>query len=224
MDGVILELLEGNTRHVEAFAGRFDEVLESQEPPVVTVSCSDSRVLQDAMWGNEEPGMVFTCGNIGNRVTQRTGRGEVVSGDVLYPILHTGTRLAVIVGHTGCGAVTAAYRKITEGLDEPRRIVGAVELIEPGIREGVESLTGHLDEPAVVNHLVEYNVDRQLDFLLESDDVPGYVDLVGAVYDFHDAYGGERGEVHVINVNGERDAEVLRENHPEFADRVRRLT
>ena len=47
--------------------------------------------------------------------------------------------------------------------------------------------------------------------------------MVGVVYDFQDVYGGERGEVHVINVDGERDPETLRAEHDAVADRIRRL-
>jgi carbonic anhydrase len=74
-----------------------------------------------------------------------------------------------------------------------------------------------------VNRLVEYNVDRQVEFLLDSEDVPDRVDVVGAIYDFQDVYGGRRGEVHVINVDGEPDVGVLREMHPEIDSRVERL-
>ena len=101
MNETLVRLLSGNAAHAEAFGSRFDDLQDAQHPEAVTVCCSDSRVLQDRMWGNEDPGHLFTCGNIGNRVVQRTASGEVVSGDVLYPLAHTGTELAVVVGHTG---------------------------------------------------------------------------------------------------------------------------
>jgi carbonic anhydrase len=52
--------------------------------------------------------------------------------------------------------------------------------------------------------------------------VPDGVTVVGVVYDFQDVYGGRRGEVHVVNVDGERDPEALRADHPDVADRVTR--
>ena len=223
MNATVVELLEGNARHAERFSDRFDAVQDAQRPDAVTVCCSDSRVLQDAMWDNDEPGRVFTAGNIGNRVVQRTAEGEVVSGDVLYPLAHTGTETAIVVGHTGCGAVTATYRKLTDGLSEPPGIEHCLDLLAPSIEPGLGALPDGLDDEAAVNHLVEYNVDRQVASLLGSEEVPDSVDVVGGVYDFQDVYGGDRGEVHVVNVDGERSVDALRGAHPEIEARIDRL-
>jgi len=224
MNETIVEMLAGNADHAAEFDSRFDGLLEAQSPDAVTVCCSDSRVLQDHMWGNDSPGQVFTCGNIGNRVVQHTDQGEeVVSGDVLYPLAHTGTETAVVVGHTGCGAVTATYDALTDDLSEPPGIEHCIGLLKPHLEPGVEALPEGLDRAGAVNHLVEYNVDRQVEFLAGSEDVSDSVEVVGAVYDFQDAYDGQRGEVHVINVDGERDVQALREDNPEAASRIDRV-
>ncbi|WP_135852676.1 carbonic anhydrase [Halorussus salinus] len=223
MQETVIELLEGNADHAEQFQSRFGDVQDSQHPDAVTVCCSDSRVLQDAMWNNDEPGHVFTCSNIGNRVVQRTDAGEVVSGDVLYPIAHTGTDTAVVVGHTGCGAVTATYDALTDGLSDSPGIEHCIDLLAPRLESGVEELPDGLDRDEAINRLVEYNVDRQVELLRESDDVPDDTTVVGVVYDFQDVYGDRRGEVHVVNVGGERDAETLRDAHPEIDSRIARL-
>ncbi len=224
MDDLFIELLENNAAHAEKFQSRFDAVQESQAPPVVTVCCSDSRVLQDEMWNNDEPGNIFTCGNIGNRVTQRGDEGDIVSGDVLYPVKHTGTNTIVVVGHTGCGAVTGTYDDLTSGLDEPAGIKHCLGLLAPHLRAGVELLDDHeLSRKAAIDRLVEYNVDRQIDVLTESDEIPDSVRLIGVVYDFQDSYSGRRGEVHVINVDGERDVEQLQTDHPEIEAHIERL-
>jgi carbonic anhydrase len=223
MRETITDLLAANAAHASEFGHRFDDVQDAQHPEAVTVCCSDSRVLQDHVWGNDRPGRLFTCGNIGNRVVQESDAGPVVSGDVLYPLVHTGTEVAVVVGHTGCGAVTATYDALTDGIDEPAGIEHSVSLIADLIEPGVETLPDDLDRSEAVNHLVEYNVDRQVEFLLESDDVPDDVTVVGVVYDFQDVYTDRRGEVHVVNVDGDRDVASLREGNPEVADRIRRL-
>lgn len=226
MNRTVVDLLADNAEHAGAFAGRFDEVQDGQHPEAVTVCCSDSRVLQDQIFGNETPGRLFTCGNIGNRVVQRTAAGEVVSGDVLYPLAHTGTRTAVVVGHTSCGAVTATYSALTGDIDantEPPGIEHCVSLLAPHLEPGVDLLPNGLNDAGAVNRLVEFNVDRQVERLVDSDDVPPDTDVVGVVYDFQDVYGGERGEVHVINVDGERDPDALRADHGQIGDRIRRL-
>ncbi|AZH25063.1 carbonic anhydrase [Haloplanus aerogenes] len=223
MHRTVVELLRGNETHTRAYDSHFDDVQESQHPDVVTVCCSDSRVLQDLMWGNDEPGNIFTCGNIGNRVVQTTEAGEVVSGDVLYPLAYLDTEVALVVGHTGCGAVTAAYDDLTDGIDAPPGVRHCLDLLTPHLDSGLDSLPSDLDRPATINRLVEYNVDWQVAFLRESDEVPDSVDIVGCVYDFQDAYPGQRGEIHVVNVDGERAAETLRKQHPEIEGRIDRL-
>jgi len=223
MDQTILEMLEGNREHAQTFETRFDDVQDGQRPDAVTVCCSDSRVLQDQMWDNEQPGQLFTCGNIGNRVIQRTSEGDVVSGDVLYPIEHTGTEIAIVVGHTGCGAVTATYDHLTDGLSEPAGIEHSIGLLAPHLQDGVKTLPDDLDREEAINRLVEYNVDRQVQFLRESDDVPDSVTVVGVVYDFQDVYGDRRGEIHIVNIDGTRSVAQLQANHPEIEDRIDRL-
>jgi len=223
MDQIVTDLLARNAEHAGQFHTRFDDVQEGQAPNAVTVCCSDSRVLQDAMWDNTEPGQLFSCGNIGNRVIQRTDEGTVVSGDVLYPLAHTGTETAIVVGHTGCGAVTAAYEDLTNGLDEPAGIEHCLGLLEPTLAGGVNRLPEDLSRTAAINRLVEYNVDRQVEHLLDSDDVSDDVTAVGVVYDFQDQYSGQRGEVHVINIDGETDVEALQAAHPEIDERIERL-
>ncbi|MFC5366187.1 carbonic anhydrase [Salinirubrum litoreum] len=223
MHETFTRLLAGNDAHADEFRSKFDDLQDAQFPDAVTVCCADSRVLQDRMWGNDDPGHLFTCGNIGNRVVQEVGGEQVVSGDVLYPVEHTGTETVVVVGHTGCGAVTATYADLTDGIDEPAGIRRCLDLLAPHVGPGVEALPDDLSDAEAVNYLVEYNVDRQVAFLCDSDEVPDSVTIYGVVYDFQDVYSERRGEVQVINVDGERDPETLREEHPGFADRVRRL-
>jgi len=223
MNQTIVNLLANNANHVEGFKTRFDHLQDGQQPDAVTICCSDSRVLQDHLWGNDEPGQLFSCGNIGNRVIQRTHEGDVVSGDVLYPIAHAGTETAIVVGHTGCGAVTATYDDLIRGLDEPAGISRCLELLRPQLEPALGLLPDDIDRAGTINRLVEYNVDRQIEHLRTSDDVPDDVDCLGVVYDFQDIYSGDRGEVHVINVDGQTDVETLREEYPEIESRTERL-
>lgn len=223
MRRLFVELLQDNAEHASEFRSRFDDVQDSQRPDAVTVCCSDSRVLQDHMWGNDEPGRLFTCGNIGNRVVQRTESGEVVSGDVLYPVEHTGTESILVVGHTGCGAVTAAYDELTDGGFEPAGIDYCLDLLKPHLEAGVEALPADASRTEAINRLVEYNVDRQIEFLTESEEIPQDVETIGVVYDFQDVYSGRRGDVHVVNVDGENGVDVLRDEHPEIESRIERL-
>ena len=212
MHRVLAALLRRNATHARGLESRFDDIQDAQSPEAVTVCCSDSRVLQDHMWGNDVPGRLFTCSNIGNRVVQRTDHGEVVSGDVLYPIVHADTGLVIVTGHTGCGAVTAAYDDLTGGGSEPAGISHCLELLRSRLEAGVERLPPEADRTETINRLLK-----------TSDDVPPEITVVGAVYDFQDVYSGRRGEIHIVNIDGETSVERLRSDHPEIASRIDRL-
>ncbi|MBQ7599669.1 MAG: hypothetical protein IJU57_03240 [Clostridia bacterium] len=72
-----------------------------QKPRAVIVTCSDSRVVPEA---------VFSCG-IGELFVIRTA-GNVIGvselASVEYVVDHLGTDTVVVLGHTACGAVRAA--------------------------------------------------------------------------------------------------------------------
>jgi carbonic anhydrase len=223
MNRTVTELLSSNDDHAAAYDGRFDDVQDGQRPAAVTVCCSDSRVLQDEMWRNDEPGHLFTCGNIGNRVVQHTDGGPVVSGDVLYPLVHTGTETAIVVGHTGCGAVTATYDALTGSISDVPGITHCIQLLKPTLEPALAQLPDDISRPGAINRLVEYNVDQQLASLQESDAVPAETTLVGVVYDFQNVYGDQRGRAYLINYDGTRDVQTLRDQYPDQAARIKRL-
>ena len=141
-DTTLGELLARNARYVDGLPqGYFDDVEDGQEPAAVSVCCSDSRVSQEGMWAVEDPGWLFTPSTIGNQVWDRHDGDLVVDGSVLYPIVHTDTRVTVVVGHTGCGAVTAALEATREGLDAPPGIEKWVELLVPVVESALAAST-----------------------------------------------------------------------------------
>jgi len=225
-DTTLRELLERNARHIESLPqGHFAAVEDAQEPAAVSICCSDSRVPQNGMWDVDEPGWLFTPSTIGNQVWDRHDGELVVDGSVLYPIVNTDTRVTVVVGHTGCGAVTAALSAVQDGLDAPPGIEKWVELLMPVIEDGLaDPRIDEANDAGLVDQLVEYNVDRQVSFLRESEDVPDDERIVGFVYDFQGVYGDTRGRAYLVNIDGETDVAALNEQIPEeFTDWVQRL-
>ena len=211
---LLSSLLSGNDEHVAALtAEAFDSCREEQHPPVVSVCCSDSRVPQEGMFTTTDPGFLFTAGNIGNRVRDRVDGEDVLDGSVAYPLAHTDTEVVAVVGHTGCGAVGAAMIAAQEGTypSEPGVRADVAELV-PIVGEGLDhpaiDVTG--GSTSVHNQLVEYNVHEQVSFVLDSDEATD-ADVYGFVYDFHWAYSERDGAVYLVNANGERDPEALRE-------------
>jgi len=231
------ELLERNDRYVASLADdHFADVQDGQSPAAVSVCCSDSRVPQAAMWDASEPGWLFAPSTIGNQVWDRVDGERVVDGSVLYPIAYTDTGTAVVVGHTGCGAVTAALDAVRDRGEDadpadadmgghPPGVAKQVAELVPVVEAGLADDRVREDRDAsLVDQLVEFNVDRQVAFLRESEDVPDDVAVYGFVYDFQGVYGDEYGRAYLVNADGETSVDTLRERAPdEFAASVRRL-
>lgn len=223
----LTELFERNRRHVDQLSETyFADVADGQRPPVVSLCCSDSRVSQEAMFDVSTPGWLFTPSNIGNVAFDEVDTDDV-DGSLLYPVRHTDTRTVVVVGHTGCGAVTAAYDTVRTG-DAPAdpSIARRVEMLVPVVETGLD---GPVDETApratVIDQLVEYNVREQTAFLDGHPSVEGEdVSVFGFVYDLHGRYGDVPGSVVLVSIGSEHGVDRLREFAPdEYEDGVRSL-
>jgi carbonic anhydrase len=143
-------LLEGNRRYLAGVCGederhalRREETACGQEPFAIILGCSDSRV---------PPEIVFDSG-IGDLFVVRVAgevAGDQVLGSIEYAAAHLQTPLLVVLGHTSCGAVTAAVA----GAEEEGHI-GSV-LCE--ICEAVDNAcTEHDDEEGKVMAAVKEN-------------------------------------------------------------------
>lgn len=75
---------------------------EAQNPYAVILCCSDSRVSPDIIF-DQSLGSLFVIQNAGN-VSDTS-----VLGSIQYAIQHLKTPLIIVLGHTCCGAVTAAH-------------------------------------------------------------------------------------------------------------------
>ncbi len=201
-------------------AGKYDHILEGQNPDITLVTCSDSRVLERAL--DDEIGKVFSIKNIGNRV-------EPNLGSIEYGVGHLHTPILMVLGHTGCGAIHASTKDIS---GEHYRIIRSLEFIKPTVAEVQKLLikkggiAGYMaDHPPMVKPIgeeayfetlvTEANVDKQVETMLNDDKVrelvyTGKLMIIGAIYDFKDIYSLEKGAVFVININGETNVDRLK--------------
>jgi len=220
-------LLNGNDDHVASLdADHFADVREGQTPEVVSVSCSDSRMPTEGIWSAISDGDLFTGSNVGNQVWTDIDGDRVVTDTVGYAVSALGVDLVAVVGHTGCGAITAAY-DVTLGADgagTPAAVHAAVvPLVEAARAEGV--VDADTPRREAVNRLVEYAVREQVAFLDAAAGVPSAVTVAGFVYDFQAAYGGADGVAYLVSLDGETDADRLRaELDPAFHAHVQSLS
>lgn len=110
-DTALQRLVEGNTRWVtEVRSGprrgleHISESAMGQYPFATIFTCSDSRVPAELVF-DQGVGDLFVIRTAGHVVD------EAVLGTIGFGAHALHTPLIVVLGHTSCGAVTAAYRK-----------------------------------------------------------------------------------------------------------------
>jgi carbonic anhydrase len=153
------ERFVGAMRRHEPFAeaARRRELVAAQRPFAVILGCSDSRVPVEIVF-DQGLGDLFVIRVAGNIVAPSQ------IGSVEFAAERFGTRLVVVLGHSGCGAVQAT-------IEELRRPSGASEHIGSilaAIRPSVEAvLRGHPGDEAeaVARAAVRANVGASVSAL-----------------------------------------------------------
>lgn len=176
-------LKQGNARYAanqplqkDFSAGRASRAL-GQAPHSAILSCADSRVAPELVF-DQGPGELFVVRVAGNFVTE-DGLGSLEYGAKVL-----GTKLILVLGHRGCGAVNATLTSLREHKPLPGHIEGLVDAMKPGIAPVLEHADGDATERAVVAN-VRYNVQRlaQAQPLLADMVHAGTLAVVGGVYD-----------------------------------------
>ena len=139
-------LLAGNRRWQESGGEaellRRQTAVHGQEPYAIVIACSDSRVIPEAIFdaGLGELFVIRVAGNVLDR--HQLGSIEYAAG-------HLHCRMILLLGHTGCGAVSAALSGGGDGFikyitDEILLAVGEeqdpLRACEKNVRHGLEVL------------------------------------------------------------------------------------
>lgn len=192
-----------------------------QNPLATMICCCDAR-SSAAVFGDPF-NRVFCVENIGNQVRN-------AQGSIYYGLLHLNTPLMIVLGHTDCGAIKAA---ISEYAGEPDAIVKELDTVKNSLDRGKSSFAGSFEQEPGRMHLqlAELNVDVQVDALLKMPELQepiksGEVTVLGVVLDLHDLHGAGYGQLHTVNVNGEKDTAKIKAMSELgwFADQANRLT
>ena len=130
----------------------FENLSKGQNPEVLYIGCSDSRVTAEDLMG-AMPGEVFIHRNIANMVVSIDLN---VMSVINYAVRHLEVKHVVVCGHYNCGGVKAAMQSADLGILNPwlRNIRDVYRLH----REELNSIT---DEHARYDRLVELNVQEQ---------------------------------------------------------------
>lgn len=130
----------------------FENLGEGQNPELLFIGCSDSRVTAEELMGLG-PGDVFVHRNIANMVTATDLN---VMSVVEYAVVHLKVSHVVVCGHYACGGVKAAMQSADLGILNPW-----LRNIRDVYRIHKTELNAIADEEKKYERLVELNTQEQ---------------------------------------------------------------
>lgn len=182
-DEAIARLKEGNARFVKApelcemNLRENRKALEIGQAPWATVlTCADSRVNPEIVFGGLNLGEMFVCRNAGNMADTAT------MGTIEYGAEHLGSPLVVVLGHERCGAVSAACEVAEKGTELSGFIGPMVDAILPA------AIAMRGKEGDFVNNVVKESARRTAERILKVSGIVnqlvsgGKVKVVYAIY------------------------------------------
>ena len=170
----------------------FEDLSKGQNPPLLWIGCSDSRVPANEIIG-AKPGEVFVHRNIANLVVHT----DINMLSVLdYAVNALKVKHVIVCGHYGCGGVKAAMGNQSIGI-----IDNWIRNIKDVYRVNKEELNEIEDEDKKFNRMVELNVVEQV-FNLAKTSIVQNAWNIGQELHLHGwVYGLNSGYVTDLNVN-----------------------
>src|SRR5215210_7862266 len=162
------------------------EIAQGQTPFAVLVSCSDSRVPPELLFGRGL-GELFIVRNAGNTVD------TTALGSLQYAVAELGVPLVLVMGHERCGAVDAALSVVEKNATFPGSIGQMLEPIVPAALQAKSTAPANASRDDVLDKAVRENVRRVVTRLRTAAEPilleplkAGTLKVVGARYDLHD--------------------------------------
>src|SRR5437762_1938812 len=129
-----------------------------QEPFAIVLGCSDSRVPAELVFG-QGFGDLFVIRVAGNIVAP----SQV--GSVEFAAARFGTRLAVVLGHTQCGAIAATLDELRQPAShQSPNLRSIVDRIRPSVEPLLAATVG-LEPEVLLAHAVRANIRAAADHL-----------------------------------------------------------
>ena len=187
MENFYKTLLDNNkvwvSKNLEKDPDFFNRLAHGQQPPLLWIGCSDSRVPANEIIG-AQPGEVFVHRNIANMVIHT----DISMLSVLdYAVNVLNVKHIIVCGHYGCGGVQAAMGNKNIGL-----IDNWIRHIKDVYRHHATELNSIDGEKDRFNRFVELNVVEQVFDLAKTSIVQGTwkknkeLHIHGWVYDIAD--------------------------------------
>jgi len=204
-DEILYEVFKGNQDYIGSHdKSYFNTFKNSQNPKIALLTCSDSRV-QTSIFGIDSINEIFVVRNIGNQIMP-------VFGSIDYAIIHLETPVLIIMGHTHCGAIKAVF---SDYEDETFDIIRELDHLSIPIRH-IKHRKHNFEEEWL--RITEQNIDYQVKLAVKKYNpliAKGALTVLGIIDDFTNVYDSGEGKLIIINVNGEIDPEINK-NNPVF--------
>ena len=158
-------------------AAQRSAVAGGQAPWATVISCADSRVPPELIFGGRGVGELFVARNAGNLVDNAT------LGTAEYGSAVLGSPLIVVLAHTSCGAIKAACDVVTKNATYPGVIGPMIEPILPA------ALAVRSDPGDFVTNAAKESAKRTAGRLAASSTLiaglvgAGKLKIVAAIYD-----------------------------------------
>ncbi len=190
------KILDNNKEWVETNLAKdpnyFKDLSNGQNPPLLWIGCSDSRVPANEITGTRS-GEVFVHRNIANLVVHT----DINMLSVLdYAVNALKVKHVLVCGHYGCGGVKAAMENQSIGI-----IDNWIRNIKDVYRVNKEELNSIENETEKFNRLVELNVKEQVYNLAKTSIVQNAWNNGQELYLHGWVYGLNSGYVTDLNVN-----------------------
>jgi len=149
----------------------------TQTPFAVVLGCSDSRVPTEIIY-DQQAGDLFVIRIAGNVVEAGT------LGSIEYAINHLKTRVVVVMGHEGCGAVQAAMQDEAERSFESQYIQFLIDRIVPSVSKlpRIRDLKARMREAVIANVRMQVHQLKQNPVVLEAMQKKE-IAVIGAYYE-----------------------------------------
>ena len=158
-----------------------------QHPIAAVLGCMDSRAPTEMLF-DVGVGDLFSLRIAGNIA------GEKVLGSLEFACKSKGSRLIVVLGHTDCGAVTAACQMYQQQLDVSQaQDTPNIQYVLKPIMSAIDTVKNRMaNDPNVhsfIDEVTMMNVKNNMAYILKHSNVlremveKGEVGIVGAIYD-----------------------------------------
>ena len=175
-DAALHELMDGNRRFTSGRLTAFEQdlvilkqnTIEKQEPFAAVLSCADSRVPVELIF-DQTIGHIFVT-----RIAGNVASSEIIAS-LEYGAAVLGTKVILVIGHGGCGAVKATI--------QAKEVPGQISALYPHIQPAVDQAGSNVEAATKANAKIQAALLRESSTVISGLVKESKLRVVAAYYD-----------------------------------------